>query len=285
MPRVSAVPSGPLPARQLFPDTAPGRGDARRRGPQHRGPDDQQRTHAPARRRRVGARRRAALAPGIASAPAPSAPGVRLPHAPQNIIVASISHAPSGVRRPQARPDMLWTRASPEMYDLLVLQRGWAIAQYADRLADTLAANLLRAGTAGHGKAITRRSAWRSPAEAMRPSGIPIRRSARIRRPRGRPRQSRSVIAAAEPMSGRNSVNVHGPARTSAPLTAGHLGAVRNAAGHLPVRTTLAAGSPPPAAVGPARARCRTCARKGPVSGRGGLGHWRPSGRRRPGWA
>ena len=29
------------------------------------------------------------------------------------------------------------------------------------------------------------------------------------------------------------------------------------------------------AAVGPARARCRTCARKGPVSGRGGPGHWR----------
>jgi len=73
---------------------------------------------------------------------------------------------------------MLWTRASPETYDLLVLQRGWATAQYADRLADTLAANLLRAGTAGHGNAITRRSAWRSPAEAMRPSGIPIRRYA-----------------------------------------------------------------------------------------------------------
>jgi hypothetical protein len=73
---------------------------------------------------------------------------------------------------------MLSTRASPETYDLLVLQRGWATAQYADRLADTLAANLLWAGTAGHGKAITRRSAWRSPAEAMRPSGIPIRRSA-----------------------------------------------------------------------------------------------------------
>jgi hypothetical protein len=51
---------------------------------------------------------------------------------------------------------MLRTRASPETYDLLVLQRGWATAQYADRLADTLAANLLRAGTAGHDKAITR---------------------------------------------------------------------------------------------------------------------------------
>ena len=34
-------------------------------------------------------------------------------------------------------------------------------------------------------------------------------------------------------------------------------------------------------AVGPARARCRTCARQGPVSRRGGPGHWRPLGRRR----
>jgi hypothetical protein len=75
---------------------------------------------------------------------------------------------------------MLWTRASPETYDLLVLQRGWTTAQYADWLADTLAANLLRAGTAGHGKTITRRSAWRSPAKATRPSGIPIRHSGRI---------------------------------------------------------------------------------------------------------
>jgi hypothetical protein len=74
------------------------------------------------------------------------------------------------------------------------------------------------------------------------------------------------------------------PARTSAPLTAGHLGAARNAAGHVPIRTTLAAGSPPPAAVGPARARCRTCARKGPVSGRGGPGHWRPSGAATAAW-
>jgi hypothetical protein len=71
---------------------------------------------------------------------------------------------------------MLWTLASPETYDRLVLQRGWATTQYADRLADTSAANLVQARTAGHGKAITRRSAWPSPAEAMRPSGIPIRR-------------------------------------------------------------------------------------------------------------
>jgi len=64
------------------------------------------------------------------------------------------------------------------------------------------------------------------------------------------------------------------------PLTAGHLGTAGNMAGHLLVRATLAAGSPPSAAVGPARARCRTCARKGPVSGHGGPGHWRPLGRR-----
>ena len=37
------------------------------------------------------------------------------------------------------------------------------------------------------------------------------RRSARIRRPQGRSNQSRSVMAAMEPASGRNSVSVHGP--------------------------------------------------------------------------
>jgi hypothetical protein len=51
------------------------------------------------------------------------------------------------------------------------------------------------------------------------------------------------------------------PARISAPLTAGHRGTARNAAGHLPIRTTL--GGWFTAAVGPARARYRTCARKG----------------------
>jgi hypothetical protein len=69
------------------------------------------------------------------------------------------------------------------------------------------------------------------------------------------------------------------PARTSAPLTAGHLG--RNAAGHFPIRTTSAAGSPPPAAVGQRGPGAGRAPGKGPVSGRGDPGHWRPSGRRR----
>ena len=42
--------------------------------------------------------------------------------------------------------DVLWTLASPETYDLLVLQRGWTPARYAGWLADALAASLLRAG-------------------------------------------------------------------------------------------------------------------------------------------
>jgi hypothetical protein len=68
------------------------------------------------------------------------------------------------------------------------------------------------------------------------------------------------------------------PARTSAPLTAGP--------GHRQERDRSLAGTYNlggwfTAAVGPERARCRTCARKGPVSGRGGPGHWRPSRRRR----
>jgi hypothetical protein len=195
---------------------------------------------------------------------------------------------------------------------------------------------------------------------------IPNRRSVRIRRPQGRPSQSRSVMAAAtEPTSWRNSVSVHtglpgslaqppphGPfcdfeprrgqppwaavrfplprswrsrSATAARRRSGSARGTRHPArlvepssiplirfsaligtactdlsaadGRAPGRRqergrsladayNLAAGSPPPAAGGPARARCRTCARKGPVSGRSGPGYWRPSGRRRrPRWA
>ena len=46
----------------------------------------------------------------------------------------------------------------------------------------------------------------RSPARKSPPSN---RRSARIQRPQGRPNQSRSVMAATEPTSGRNTVSVH----------------------------------------------------------------------------
>jgi AcrR family transcriptional regulator len=39
--------------------------------------------------------------------------------------------------------DILWTVNSPEMYELLVLERGWAVARYRDFVADTLGARLL----------------------------------------------------------------------------------------------------------------------------------------------
>ena len=38
--------------------------------------------------------------------------------------------------------DLVWTIASPEMYDLLVLQRGWSPADFAAWVADALAAAL-----------------------------------------------------------------------------------------------------------------------------------------------
>jgi AcrR family transcriptional regulator len=40
--------------------------------------------------------------------------------------------------------DVLWALASPETYDLLVLQRGWATTDLARWLADALAGSLLR---------------------------------------------------------------------------------------------------------------------------------------------
>lgn len=47
-----------------------------------------------------------------------------------------------GVTLAQAT-DILWTCTSPELYDLLVVQRGWSLPQYARFLADYLIAALL----------------------------------------------------------------------------------------------------------------------------------------------
>ena len=38
--------------------------------------------------------------------------------------------------------DLVWTIASPEMYDLLVLQRGWSPADFAAWVADAITAAL-----------------------------------------------------------------------------------------------------------------------------------------------
>jgi AcrR family transcriptional regulator len=48
-----------------------------------------------------------------------------------------------GLTYPQAA-DLLWTLASPETYDLLVLQRGWPAGRFTRWLAEALAASLLR---------------------------------------------------------------------------------------------------------------------------------------------
>ena len=48
-----------------------------------------------------------------------------------------------GVSRRQAR-DVLWTLNSPEMFELLVAQRGWSARRYGRWVADQLAAALLR---------------------------------------------------------------------------------------------------------------------------------------------
>ena len=39
--------------------------------------------------------------------------------------------------------DILWTCTSPELYDLLVVQRGWSLPQYARFLGDYMIATLL----------------------------------------------------------------------------------------------------------------------------------------------
>ncbi len=55
------------------------------------------------------------------------------------------------IRRADLKPDLtyaqaadvLWTLASPETYDLLVMQRGWRTSRFAGWLAEALAASLL----------------------------------------------------------------------------------------------------------------------------------------------
>jgi len=42
--------------------------------------------------------------------------------------------------------DVLWTYSSPELYELLVLKRGWSLRRYGDFVADAIAAALLPPG-------------------------------------------------------------------------------------------------------------------------------------------
>ena len=51
-------------------------------------------------------------------------------------------HLPAGITVEEAR-DILWTFTSPELWDLLVIQRGWTSARYGHWLADMLTAALL----------------------------------------------------------------------------------------------------------------------------------------------
>jgi AcrR family transcriptional regulator len=60
----------------------------------------------------------------------------------------------AGVLRPSTTVDMarvLWTYTSVELYELLVLERGWDLPRYRDFLVDALAAALLPAPTAPSG--------------------------------------------------------------------------------------------------------------------------------------
>lgn len=56
--------------------------------------------------------------------------------------LAAGSHLRAGVSRDEAR-DVLWLCSSPELYDLLMIQRGWSAERFAAFVADTMAGNLL----------------------------------------------------------------------------------------------------------------------------------------------
>jgi hypothetical protein len=40
--------------------------------------------------------------------------------------------------------DVLWTYSSPELYELLVLKRGWAVTRYGSFVGESIAAAVLR---------------------------------------------------------------------------------------------------------------------------------------------
>ncbi len=55
--------------------------------------------------------------------------------------LADAGHLPAGLSLAQAT-DILWTYSSPEVYDLLVIRRGWSLEQYATFISAGLAAHL-----------------------------------------------------------------------------------------------------------------------------------------------
>ena len=55
--------------------------------------------------------------------------------------LAEAGHLPPALSVEHAR-DVLWTYSSPQLYDLLVLRAGWQLDQYANFIADGLAAHL-----------------------------------------------------------------------------------------------------------------------------------------------
>ena len=43
----------------------------------------------------------------------------------------------------ESATDVLWTYSSPELYELLVIRRGWSVARYGQFIADSMIAALL----------------------------------------------------------------------------------------------------------------------------------------------
>jgi AcrR family transcriptional regulator len=56
--------------------------------------------------------------------------------------LARAGHLRAGIRAGQAA-DLLWACSSPELYDLLVRRRGWALTRYARFIVDVMIAGLL----------------------------------------------------------------------------------------------------------------------------------------------
>jgi hypothetical protein len=59
--------------------------------------------------------------------------------------LADAGHLRDGVSLEEAR-DVFWTCSSPELFELLVIKRGWAPERYGEWVADTFSGTLLPPG-------------------------------------------------------------------------------------------------------------------------------------------
>jgi hypothetical protein len=77
------------------------------------------------------------------------------PHAPLAHLLAAAGHLRPDVTVEQAG-EVMWTYSSPDLYELLVIKRGWPLGRYGAFIAEAMIAALLPADPAAARQAAKR---------------------------------------------------------------------------------------------------------------------------------